>query len=556
MQVSIQECPPGFVYNPSKRRCVCLQNSNLIHSCSEEDFHAVISPGYWIGYCDDGGNSTFGKAANLLHALCPRERCQGDGKDMSLPQTTNMSQLDEVICGKYRTGILCSRCRKGYAAHYHHSTFACKSNNCKWGWLLYIVSEIVPVTALFIAIIGLKIKFTNGEVNGLIFFLQFSDTMLLQGITISFPEYSGYALQVYLFVARVFNLKFFTVNSLSFCLWENATSLDLLAFKYLTILFSSTLVVIIIAALNCNCSKHMMKLRNGSVNSTKNTIIHGISGFLVICYSECTQVSQYLLTSTKVYSSSNNCAQYTVSSYYGAYHYFHGVHLFYGLLALVIVFCLGILPPLLLISYPLCYKVLAVLKLNESKFSRLLCTAIPLEKVRPFFDSFQSSFKDEYRFFSGIYFLYRLTTLFTLSITSDLISFYSLIQIQNLLLLAVHAICQPYKKRSHNIIDSVLFMNLSAINMITLYNYFLSLNTAQDLQNILNITTMIQVTLLFLPLICFICYYVKNVIVFIKKRFHYRSFNRESCTCNDYQEFSRAFSLSTAERRLRDNEEL
>ena len=90
-------------------------------------------------------------------------------------------------------------------------------------------------------------------------------------------------------------------------------------------------------------------------------------------------------------------------------------------------------------------------------------------------DAFQSSFKDEYRFFAGLYFLYRALILGAFAYMRTLTAFYIVVQIQLTVVLALHAIFQPYKSRRHNIVDALLFTNLAFINGITLSNYTASL---------------------------------------------------------------------------------
>ena len=160
----------------------------------------------------------------------------------------------------------------------------------------------------------------------------------------------------------------------------------------------------------------------------------------MICYSECIRISLSLVTQAPLFllqKGKQGIVFKRVAFYDGNLELFHDKHLFYALPALFIVLTLGILPPLILISYPLCYKLFALLRINETKFTKLLCTCLPLEKFKPFFDSFQSSFKDEYRLFSGLYFLYRLTTLVSFAFI-EIKYHYINVQIQFSVIFAVH----------------------------------------------------------------------------------------------------------------------
>ena len=139
-------------------------------------------------------------------------------------------------------------------------------------------------------------------------------------------------------------------------------------------------------------------------------------------------------------------------------------HLPYAIPAIVLSLVIVVLPPILLLIYPLHYRVLSIL-------SELRCVQIvfsPMEKLKPLFDSFQSCFKDEYRFFAGLYFVYRFFIMFN-SVICYVQDCFFILEIQLVSMLILHAICQPYKKRLHNVIDTLLFGNLAVINAITYY---------------------------------------------------------------------------------------
>ena len=525
-EVKMQECPPGFMINNDSKRCVCLTNQILSSdSCDEETFEVkLLASNYWMGYNLSNTSELLGREDQLMYSItCPFGYCLS-GENLTLPQNTSATKLEEFICGNSsRKDRLCSKCKDGNFVHYHDTDYSCKPRDCKFGWLFYIISEIFPVTVFFIVIIVFNISFTDGAVNGIVLFAQISDTLGITGNgIIQFPTYSRIGFKMYRFIIGIFNLNFFAIDSLSFCLWRSASTLDLLAFKYITILYALTLVMIIIVVFkychNKRINNILVMVNGGSTASIKSTIIHGVSGFLVICYSECIHISLFLITQGSLFLLQKD-QQGTVEKiafYDGSLEFFRGKHLFYALPALFIVLTLGIFPPLILISYPLCYKVFTLLRINETKFTKLLCTVLPLENFKPFFDSFQSSFKDRYRLFSGLYFLYRLTTLVSLAF-AVIKYYYILLQIQFSVIFAVHALCQPYRKRWHNILDSLLFLNLSLINLITLFNFQVS-RTAADREYIpyIKLSSVVQIILLFLPLVYISVYCAVKVISKVK----------------------------------------
>ena len=129
-------------------------------------------------------------------------------------------------------GTLCGSCRPNYTVHYHSPDFLCKpvdKSLCKLGWFFYILSELVPVTAVFITVLILNISFTSGAVNGFILFCQLIDSLDVDAtgiITLTFPQAIGrtitYPTQVYQVIYGFFNLDFFNSEPLSFYLWNGA----------------------------------------------------------------------------------------------------------------------------------------------------------------------------------------------------------------------------------------------------------------------------------------------------------------------------------------------
>ena len=149
-------------------------------------------------------------------------------------------------------------------------------------------------------------------------------------------------------------------------------------------------------------------------------------------------------------------------------------HLPYAISAILIGIFILILPPIFLLrTYPLHNKLLSFFKIADNWVVKILVS--PLDKMKPFFDSFQSCFRDEFRFFSGLYFVYWFFILLTVVISYQQDSFFY-IEIQLIRMLILHAMCQPYKERLHKVIDTLLFGNLATINMTIYYDLSLQLS--------------------------------------------------------------------------------
>ena len=524
-EIKMEQCPPGYVTQVNAKlkgtECVCSANTPNktyvgIEYCNQNELKAYMKRGYWFGY--DG---EFKTEETLKSGYCPRGFCFGKRPQLFDSSNTSLSQF---ICGKYRQGKLCGSCITNHSHYFHSNNYKCFADKyCGVGFFLYLVSEIVPVSILFMTVIFFNVRLTSGAVNGFIFFVQFIDTMLIDANGfISFHSVTDTLTSAYLFIYRMFNLNFFTLDQMSFCLWKGANTLDVLVIKYVTITYSLLLVfatALLMKVCNITRLKRNVVLKLiSSGDSVKSTVIHGFSTFFVMCYSQCAKVTLFLLTPSHIYSvgAPNKYNTTKVVFYAGDYLYFHNSHLKYAIPALIIGIVLVLMPLVLLLIYPLCYRVFALLGIEETCFVKLLCKIAPLEKMKPLFDSFQGCYKDKYRFFAGLYFLYRLVALVSFLALDSLTKFYIALEIQLILMLTLQAITYAYRKRWHNILDTVLFADLAIINALTMFNYKLAVSDDNLLP--INILSGIQAFLIMLPLLYVLCFVCLSIVVRIKNK--------------------------------------
>ena len=530
LKVEMSECPPGYVIEGDERHkfCECSADTKNksyigIERCNNSLFQAYVKRGYWVGYL----NESLDKENDLATAICPRGYCLfGEKKNSNeseylLPPTSTLGQF---ACSANRIGRLCGRCTENSSAYYHSMTHVCGSNNsCHLGWIFYILTELVPVTILFVLVILCNISFTSGATNGVIFFMQVIDTMKIDGVNFIWIKGTWFR-RTYKFIYRMFSSNFFALQELSFCLQQGASGLDLLAIKYITILYGLVLIIITVLVIKLcnfkNLCRRYKKFKDSNF-SLKRSIIHGLSAFLVISYSECTRVSILILTQGTLRFGHKQ--QKIVAFYNGEYEFFGTEHLTYAIPALMFIIAIGIIPPALLLGYPLCYKLFALLRIEESRCLHLTCKIFPLEKFKPVFDSFQGTFKDRFRCFAGLYFFYRLFALLIFSFTSDFNAHCTMTGITLIFMLGLHAACRPYKLAWHNVLDAAIFANLAIINTITFYNFSLS-SGGPRYQDTVEIMSLIQGVLIILPLIylglytAFHCVHKLKAVCVCKKR--------------------------------------
>lgn len=497
MNVTLLPCPPGFILTDNE--CTCSTDTYLATvSCDLRNFRANIKLGYWAGYID---NDTF------VTAICPLAFCAYNDTDydrvVPLPKITSPSHLDKYICGPTRTGILCGSCKPGYSVFYHSPSYSChKSQYCEWGWLFYIFSELVPVTLTFVVILALNISFTSGRINGFILFSQLLDPVVVNGSgVVRFPAIISILSLGYQLIYGIFTIEFFNIEPLSFCLWEGATVLDVLAFHYVTIIYAFLLVLLTLLILHYHGHKFVGKYLR--ITTIKNSVIHGLSAFIVLCYAQSTKVSINILISGYLQGENGDRLKQSRVFFNGDTASFSIEHLPYALPAIACLLTISTIPPALLLLYPSVNKILAFCKLSDAKAVVTVSRMIPIYKLKPFLDSFQGCFRDELRFFAGIYFLYRWIALLLFATIPSITGFYMSLGIAYILVLMLHTVFQPYASRVHNIIDGLLLANLALIYSLAGYNYLFGqgLSETYSIQNkYITTAAAIQLILIYLPI--------------------------------------------------------
>lgn len=509
IEVILDECPPFFYYKSDDKICACAVQSSSryknIHLCDKSMFKSQILHGYWVGY---ENNDT--SAENFRYGICPPTFCFDRMEYERYHELPHNSKVEGFVCGKTRSGILCGQCRSGYCAQYHSHNFRCGDcQKCEngVGWVLYIVSELLPLTFLFSVIMIFDISFTSGYLNGFILFSQIFDSVFSVGSGfVFFPPIVHKLSQTILVFYKLFNFDFFGNDHLSFCLWKDAKTIHLMSFKFLTVGFAAVLVVATVLLMKrCAYSKKLLCCTQSV------SMIHGLSAFLVMVYTQCTNISFQLLNYVIVFDLHGKQSR-QVLFYQGQTELFSQDHIPFAFMAVVCLSTLTLIPPLFLITYPLCYRIAAFLGVGDTKFSKLVGKLCPLSKLKPVFDSFQGCYKDKYRFFAGLYFVYRVGLLASV-VTSNPMVTYALTQIQLSLMLAIHCICWPYVRRVHNIIDTLIFLNCSLINIITILNYVYG-QDGSIYQSTINKLTYVQILLIYAPFAYFVAFTVYSIVKF------------------------------------------
>ena len=529
VDAELTDCPPGLVYRSKcsesavyctprilqESKCVCSATSENEHyegitKCSVDQFRGLLNIGYWAG--------CYGQNGTLLTAECPLGYCRSVDTDPPkpfyiLPKTCR--ELDSYLCGpQNRSGVLCGKCAENHSVYFHsqrYSCHVCKNNYV--GFFLYIISELVPVTLVFLCIISFNIHLTSGAWNSVILYAQIMDFYQVNSLQLfELPPVIRELTSIYQFVFGWFNFDFFKFEDhLSFCLWDGATVLDVLAFKYITTVFAVLLLLLLIVCFRSQCCNKFQSAWEqcqkvtGSGTQHRSWIIHGISAFLVLSYAQCAKVSYQILSFIQVYGI-NHIPVKKVVFLSGDMEYFSLGHLPYAIPALLILI-LTALPPVVLILYPNGIHMLNNC-IGERNVNKLhLCSSedgscwkvVSITRFKPLIDSFQGCYKDNYRYFAGLLFVYRSLMSLSFALSTNAITLYLSLEVLVILMLAFHAWAQPYQRRFYNLLDTFMYANLAIVNGLSLFNYYW-VNYSSD-QSDLMVSLVFQLILIFIPIV-------------------------------------------------------
>ena len=524
--ISLAACPPGYVITSKSNlmSCTCsvIADKNKryhgIRDCREEfTVHvAYAEPDYWVGYITNDTEEA--NENNLYTSDCPFAHCKTSfNKETtlgyySLTSKASKRELEEQVCNENRKGIMCSKCKDGYSVYYHSPTVRCADNSqCALGALFYVLSELLPITFLFISILWLDISLTSGTAYSIIFMVQIVQSM---NITINGAvQLNPPILQdIYTVAYNSLNIDFFYIDKLSFCLWAGAGTLDMLAMKYASVLFSVILIGLFVFLSN-HCNSCIRKLHC----STRHSVLQGFTAFIAICYSQCTQIT-FLLLDQVTPRGIGGKLYHTVVFWDGSIAYFSVQHLMYAIPAIICLVVVVIPFPLVLLLDGVLIKIESYLGMKYQFIQRIHPWTILHVKVKPLLDSFQGCFKDKYRFFSGMFYIYRIVIIILIpDLTPSVKQFYFNLEIALVIIFTVQAFFQPFQKKHHNQIATVIFCNLAVINALTI-GIYLSIQYGKEAQML----QWIQLILIYIPLFVAVMWAVHKLYKYGRFRYSMR----------------------------------
>ena len=471
-------CPPGFV--PNNGSCVCGDWSHRMIICDKESQPASIS----IYYC-----MTYDKEYGLIAGGCPNSRFRNDYHKFYYQLPWNVTELNPHVCGPFNTqGRLCGKCEDGYAvsplAYFtDFKCVKCNDSSSDYGWAMYIGFELLPLTVAFLIIVVFGFSAVSGPVNAYIFYCQLTtgpglSSILMRETMIAAQGNSNYSdgtfMKVVSSLYELWNLEFFRYFLPEFCLTKNLTGLHMMALQYVPALYPLFLVALLYLCIELHARgfrlavwcwrpfhRYFVYFRR-SVDP-RASVIDAFATCTLLSYVKLLMISRDLLTSSYVYSGSGEKLSTKLLYYDTTVKFFHGEHLPFAILAILILLTFVAIPPVLLLLYPtsLFQKCLTRCRMN--------CYAL-----HTFADIFQGCYKNgtngtrDYRYFAGLYFLLRIVIVF-----GSLLSFLMYTLFTSLVYLAASvsfAFLHPHKKHVYNVVGSLIIALLAVINILITFH--------------------------------------------------------------------------------------
>ena len=540
------DCPLGLTLQGEE--CVCsvsIPGKRLVGvvECDMSNFQAHIQIGFWIG-CTP--------ANKVITGYCPLGYCNYNNisaNHQSVPRACNALDEPSVLCVEQRRGVLCGECEDGYSVYFHSDNFGCgECPNGAVGLVYYVLAELFPLVILFVVIMVVKVKMTSGLMQSL---LLFGQTVTFTNISLSptLQSQTGQTLvRIHTFLLGFLNLDFFRLDELSFCLWSGATVLDNLTFRYVTTLFALLLLVVFVFIVKHSSSAPVRALSErfklagklkrstgGQIQFFNRAIVHGISAFLILSYTQYTSVSIQILSHLPLYGEGGINVG-SVVRLQGSVESFGPDHIPYAIPALLVLTFLSLPPPLLLISYPLLWNIKA--KLRQNKDNQEDKTPWLIRKLLPLIDSFQGVFRDNRRMFAGLLFLWRVMLAATFASAPNLTSFFFITEAILLAIFTIHVLARPYKRQLYNYIDTVMVANLAVINLLS---WYISIITSEG-GGLVVVAVAIKLVLMYAPLIVVVIF----SIIYILRRCGVTS---DDLRCRTIQEGDDVVSSHTSSKR-------
>ena len=408
VNVILVSCHLGYKYNESIECCECCTVNDII-SCTDEAT-AMIKRNYWCGVLDEV----------TTVSVCPNGYCNFARDNEVSPGKYLISKTQDNQCAPHRTGPACGKCDRGYTLSFD-STVCVNNKECTAGktTLVVICTVLYWLVIMGFVFILMYYKINIGYFYGIIHCYSIIDILL--GSVLNLSNVLNDFVTISVGIVKI-TPKFLG----KLCFVQGLRGIDQQAIHFIhpavLLLFLYVFVII---------SKHSGRFT--MLISTQ--IIHVICLILLLAYTSIADTSLRLLLYLK-FTDMNKVYTYMSPDY----EYLTGRHMLYFVIAVLLDIIIVFGLPCLLLLEPFINR------------------CVNFTKIKPLLDQFQGCYKKEYRWFAGVYLLFRRVMILIILIVDNpdqYIELYLLIVVC-LIVLLMHHMAQPYENDALNKFDGIV----------------------------------------------------------------------------------------------------
>lgn len=527
--VELMPCPPGFkeMNETSQQYCGCARDYGGVLICDNKNFNAILKNSNWMGRIESE-NEDADTRNPYYTSPCPPGYCAASKIYSHYILPNDSDSLEQKVCGSQkRRGILCGECIEQFEPAVNSPTYECvncTNVNVVSNIFKYIAIVYIPIVCIFVVIILFGVRLTSAPANAFILYSQvISSTFNLDAdgqipLGLIAGSHKDALLKAYRIPYGIFNLELLEILIPPFCIGTGLDTLAVISLEY-AVAFAPLLMIIVAVTImriatfigeRCsNNSAERSQIFTASVafiakrkRTLSESLLPAFAAFLLLSYTKFSLTSAYIMNQQFVmdeYGNRMSPARVYYSGHFTMYDKKYFIQYFIPAVVFFVVF--SIIPPLFLLQYPIIFFEWCLAKVN------CLWRFYPSTKVHVLLDTFQGCFKIKYRFFAGLYFVFRLVINFSVMMNNSWLQQYIVQQAACVIMVMLLAIFQPYNKENNifNRIDAFMFTNLAVINVVSLYLYEYSQNNPQS--NTLPLSAFVfQYILVYLPLIYIIIY--------------------------------------------------
>ena len=530
-QTSAQQdvCPPWFVPdNRSSTGCSCRSSYGEV-IC---DLTTLLQLGFCMTYNSTTKTAEYGPCPYITHY-----KVTSVDYVLYIQLPSNVSLLNEFMCGPLnREGPLCGKCKDGYGIALYSYTLECsKCWGHGYGWLLYFILELFPITVMYFLVVIFHIRATSPPLSALVFMSQIVVSTIQLNITLhmyiqsNVTGFSYWPLKVLLVLCGIWSLDFFRSVIPPFCVSSNISTVHALALEYIVAFYPIFLILLTYICIKLHDNnfrpvvwlwrpfhRHIAHFRRSW--DSKASIINAFTTFLLLSFSKLLFICTTLLHTFPIRIRYNTKTRTKCALYYDPTVECNTQeqYIFMAIAGCVLVVFI-ISPTILLILYP-------------TRLFRKCVSCCGFRRwyaLHMFVESFQGQYKDgtngtrDFRMVSASFLILRILILF-----SFLVRYHqhtlssSKLQCGIFVVVAcLYAFMRPYKQNFRNNVD-IFMLGLLAILSLT----FLT-ETNYPGSNSSTLSILLTTLLLGVPhmvLIFYICYMLSKkagITQWLKKNF-------------------------------------